>query len=261
MTQDYYTINAKVVPSSGLSIDLGPKGFDRAFVTLVETAGIAWTVNIGDANGNHSDPIDINPNGPFVAGPIPNIRFITITGSGATLTGKVSDYAISPETFLTSGVTTITGSTSTSIVSNGGSDPVNVGPSGLTASPMLVTYTVPASQVLTLNALAASVIGPAVGSIAVTDTKLVLIPQGLSVKMVLLEDSVGGSLSSGQTYQAAVYEAGSPVITGATLSKAGTLAYPQILASGDSVQFILSYTGTPNTATVTLSPQGVLHPL
>ena len=113
---EFYNIPTTTLGSAGLSIDLGQGGVGpEVYITLVETAGVAYKVQKNNGNNDYEAPLSVQASSPYQAKKIPNVRFLTITGSGATITGKVTDYELSPDSILVSAPISITGTVKTDV--------------------------------------------------------------------------------------------------------------------------------------------------
>lgn len=117
---EYYNIPTQTLGASGLSIDLGVGGVPHVegpevYITIVETAGVAYTVQVTDKNNTYTAPLSVAASSPYQAKKLPNVRFLVVTGSGARVTGKVTDYEVNPDSILVSGPISISGTVNTDI--------------------------------------------------------------------------------------------------------------------------------------------------
>jgi hypothetical protein len=116
---EYYDIPTRTLGAAGLSIDLGVGGVsgtrNGVYITIVETAGVAYNVQKANGNNDYEAAATVQGSQPYQVKRVPNVRFLTITGSGATVTGKVTDYEVDPSSILVSGPVsaTITGTVKT----------------------------------------------------------------------------------------------------------------------------------------------------
>lgn len=220
-----------------------------------ETAGVACVITIEGPDGQKT--INVKANGTFIRQATETDRF-TITGNGATVTLEISgpdpfEYT-DPQTFtLVNGVT---------IIGNGGSDPVNPSHADpIPASPLILTYTVPAGMKLLLNSVVGTISkDAAAGTLTVTAAQITLTGAGGTAGVYLAKDATGGTLTPSKVYAIAAYEGNvTPGVTG-DVAAFNQMLYPQTLGPGDVISLNATYTGV-STASALLNIQGVLSPL
>ena len=130
---EYRDIPSTTLGSAGLFIDLGVGGVGpEVYITLVESAGVAYTVQLADGNNTYEAPLSIQASSPYQVKKRKNLRFLTIKGNGARVTGKVTDYEVSPDSLTVTAPVSITGTVNTDIGQRSntltGTNPIQLSP-------------------------------------------------------------------------------------------------------------------------------------
>lgn len=125
---EFYNIPTTTLGAGGMNIDLGVGGVPyipgrEVYITIVESAGVAYTVQVEDRNGSYTAPLPVQASQPFQLKKVPNVRFVNLAGSGAEITGKITDYEVNPDSIVVSAPLTITGTVDTNIKQVAGASP------------------------------------------------------------------------------------------------------------------------------------------